>query len=682
MEKGLHTNVIKEIDQINEEIYDKRNASDIDIKALINSILENSRKARAIDYYDGFAESLRVLGTLYCYAGESVKAVETLEQAEYICMNFDVNQEVLANLYNAFLYYYSEVMNNYKKAAEYAKKGLDLAKKLNMPHLVAKLTINYGVISLDVGLYEESLESFQTSLEFGEIAGDDLIVAYSHVNMADTYFKLKEYELARKHYLLAEDVNREFKDIMIMVDIMRGISLIEKELGNLDSACSYLESAIEKLKNNGLVSYQIELSQMLLENYIVQNNYENAENLINEIEPIIFEAGSNALKSKFHKSAAEFYAKIGNYEEAYKNEKTYNEYQEKVMEEREFKAISQVREESNRGKLEQLQMLSEIGKEINALHSIEEIFDSIYSHMKDYYKKYNLLLGLVEDDFVNYVYVNGEGEKIAPYKLERNNKKYLASWALDNDSFVVINDVEKEYELYVEDYILYGDNNSPQSILILPLKVHDETLGVINFQTFEKNSFSIDDVEMFSIIASYAAIAVKNTLQARELRDLSIKDQLTGLYNWRFYNKKLNETIQNDGAENHISLIIMDIDHFKVVNDRYGHSSGNECLIALAELAENHFSKASFVARIGGEEFAVLMIGTSEEEVLETTNQFLDKVRELEVHSNGDSIKFTISIGASLKKREEIESEEHIFREADNALYKAKSQGRDQVVIA
>ncbi len=681
MEDKTLVKMQERINEINEEVYEMRNATDVDINSLIKKAINNASKARSIKYYDGLAEAYRVLGTLYCYSGESKKAIETIELAESICTQHGVKKEILANLYNAFVYYYSEVINNYKKAAKYSQKGLKLAKELNLPHLYAKLTINYGVISLDVGLFEESLSSFRTSLEYGEITGDNMIILYSLANLGDTYIKLEDYEAAKEVYLKAEEINKSFQDIMVMVDIRRGLSLIEYVNGNLDRACEYLEETIVMLYNNGINSYASELTVLLIERYLEGNKLDLAQRLVKETKEIVQESKSNSLLASYHRNLAKYYELLEDYKQAYENQKTYEYYQRELAKEREHKSINAVREESNIRKLEQLKFLSEIGKEINTLNSVSEIFDSIYEHMKNYYESYNLVLGLVEEE-INYVYVNNKGVKIEPYKLDRFNKKYLATWVLENNSPIVINDVEEEYDLYVDKYEVYGDPESPKSIIIVPLKVQDEILGIMNFQTYKTNSFSMDDTEIISIIASYAAIAIKNSLQAKELRNLSVKDQLTGLYNWRYYNNTLVNILENKSKADSIALLIFDIDHFKKINDRYGHSIGNICLIEIANLAKTVFTDCEFIARIGGEEFAVLILSQSERFVVQKANYFLKNVSDMEIRIEDFTVKLTVSIGIAMGNIGDFDSADYIFKKADNALYLAKENGRARIELA
>ncbi len=669
----------KDIDDVYKNVYAKRNSSSEDVKNLISIVERSIRQAKQIDYHDGYVNLLKLQGYLYANLGESEKSLKILEYAEDLCYKYPTNQKIVADLFNILTYYYIEVVNNYHKAAEYGKKALDLATSLDMPHLTAKVTMNIGVIKHDMGLYRESIENFESSLKYALMADDMLLIVYNHVNLGDSFTKLGEIDKALEHYKMAEELNESYQDFMVNIEIKKGLSQIAYMQGDILASCDYLENAIQELNDKEFKTFEAELAILLFERYLEAERLDEASFLMREIEPLIYEVNSSLLIASYHKYRAKIHATEKDYKKAYEHEQQYNTYQEKLNEERQLKNISLIRQESNQAKLEQLRTLSDIGREINTLSSIEDIFDSIYSHLKGFFNEYNLVLGIVNEDYIDYVYVNNKGQKMPIYKVDKYDERYLATWVLKNEEAIVLNDVENELEDYVDETILYGDKDMPQSIAIIPLKFQNDIIGLFGFQTYEKNSISINDAEILSIIASYAAIAVKNSLQANELKDLSTKDQLTGLFNWRYYNSKLVEVINNDKKEDLVSLLVMDIDDFKKINDKYGHSIGNICLVELANLANEQFADAYFVARIGGEEFAVLFTGVNSDEILRSAESFMNRVRMLKVRTEKGEISFTVSIGIAFCKKKTIVSEDYLFKQADKAMYLAKQDGKDRV---
>lgn len=166
---------------------------------------------------------------------------------------------------------------------------------------------------------------------------------------------------------------------------------------------------------------------------------------------------------------------------------------------------------------------------------------------------------------------------------------------------------------------------------------------------------------------------------------LSITDELTGLFNRRYYNDVIErEVSRTRRSRSKLSVIMIDIDHFKKINDTYGHHNGDEVLKQLASLIRSHFTRGDdFVFRVGGEEFLVLSSGFDEERLLQ---QYLNELRQL-IESLGIENRdsqfgvVTISIGAGLFEGEEMSSADKMYQQVDERLYLAKESGRNQVVM-
>ncbi|SEQ13033.1 GGDEF domain-containing protein [Piscibacillus halophilus] len=167
----------------------------------------------------------------------------------------------------------------------------------------------------------------------------------------------------------------------------------------------------------------------------------------------------------------------------------------------------------------------------------------------------------------------------------------------------------------------------------------------------------------------------------RFLHKISYLDELTHIPNRRSFANVLKSDLseaQEKGES--IALLLIDLDLFKKINDQYGHQMGDACLKIFAELLNQHFSKLEgFVARYGGEEFVVICRGQRLERLVESSNELREKVLKLKVPgvSQGE---LTVSVGISYAEKADITSDV-LFEQADAALYKAKDQGRNQVIV-
>jgi diguanylate cyclase (GGDEF)-like protein/PAS domain S-box-containing protein len=167
-----------------------------------------------------------------------------------------------------------------------------------------------------------------------------------------------------------------------------------------------------------------------------------------------------------------------------------------------------------------------------------------------------------------------------------------------------------------------------------------------------------------------------------KLRNLSITDPLTGAKNRRYLaNRGKEELARSLRYGTHLCLLLLDIDHFKLVNDTYGHDAGDEVLKSLTQKAQTVLRETDIFARFGGEEFAALLIQTSQQDALLTANRLRSAIETMPLPQINDTFSITISIGVALFDANDGSIEELIKR-ADQAMYQAKENGRNCVVLS
>ena len=175
----------------------------------------------------------------------------------------------------------------------------------------------------------------------------------------------------------------------------------------------------------------------------------------------------------------------------------------------------------------------------------------------------------------------------------------------------------------------------------------------------------------------------KNNLE-KELQNLSITDELTQLYNRRFFNSKIEEEINRAKREKkHLCLMVLDIDFFKQYNDTYGHQKGDFVLQEISKVLKNRTNRASdFAFRIGGEEFAIL-VNLEKNKISEFAEAIKNDIENLKIEHSGNKVSkyVTTSIGVNFKQADELKNIDELFKVADDNLYEAKRSGRNCVVI-
>ncbi|WP_159432397.1 sensor domain-containing diguanylate cyclase [Caldanaerobius fijiensis] len=224
----------------------------------------------------------------------------------------------------------------------------------------------------------------------------------------------------------------------------------------------------------------------------------------------------------------------------------------------------------------------------------------------------------------------------------------------------------------------YFDFNS---CMVVPLQQDMETIGaIILFQDYE-NSFTQDNLKIVSMISKQAAIALFNAKLYREMTQKSIMDPMTKLYNRRYFTDVLNDVIEICKKEGlNVSLIMIDIDYFKRVNDTYGHLIGDDVLKELANRIKMCLRNDDIVARYGGEEFVVVLPAVDEKQAYNIAERIRVEIESKPFNTRIGELNITVSAGVC-EYPAKADSLERLIANADRALYMAKAGGRNRVVI-
>jgi diguanylate cyclase (GGDEF)-like protein len=228
---------------------------------------------------------------------------------------------------------------------------------------------------------------------------------------------------------------------------------------------------------------------------------------------------------------------------------------------------------------------------------------------------------------------------------------------------------------------------SPGEHLCLPMVGQGETLGVLHleFPTVERedSAFYSSRQRLGATVAGQVALSLAS-LQLREtLRDQSIRDPLTGLFNRRFMQESLEKEMMRARRKNHsIALVCLDIDHFKRFNDTFGHDAGDFVLRSLADLLRGFFRGDDIACRCGGEEFAMILPESNSRNATLRADELRAEVKRMNLrHRDVPLGEISVSIGVAAFPEHSATAEE-LLKVADQCLYRSKSDGRDRVTVA
>jgi diguanylate cyclase (GGDEF)-like protein len=220
-----------------------------------------------------------------------------------------------------------------------------------------------------------------------------------------------------------------------------------------------------------------------------------------------------------------------------------------------------------------------------------------------------------------------------------------------------------------------------KSIMCVPIKNKGNILGVLEIVNKTNHEpFTKDDLALILRIVDHAAIAIERAALYQKMAELSVTDDLTKLFNTRYLNRTLE--IELARALRHhtsLSLIFMDIDHFKNINDNYGHLVGSKLLVEMGQLLLKSLRTVDIVARYGGDEFVMVLPQTSPKNAIQIAERMRRSIEHnVFLKKDGYSFKITASFGVA-SYPESARSKEDLMKLADEAMYRVKNQTRNGV---
>jgi two-component system, cell cycle response regulator len=267
---------------------------------------------------------------------------------------------------------------------------------------------------------------------------------------------------------------------------------------------------------------------------------------------------------------------------------------------------------------------------------------------------------------------SGTGEEDRPMEFKRGEG--VLGWVVEHGQPARIGDVEHDTR-WVQPQ---GQEFRIRSVMAEPLWSSGDVIGVLAVTSPELEAFAPDDQLLLRLLANCSAPPIERA----RLRRLAMFDDITMAFNHRYLNPRLVEEMERASrASGDVSVLYMDLDHFKSVNDKYGHATGDAVLRMFADRVRKAVRRVDVLVRRGGEEFVLIMPATGATQAHATGNRI-----QLTLHAEpfdtegGISIRQTVSIGvATWDKRE---TPEQLERRADEAMYEAKRLGRNRVVVA
>ncbi|MBI5587251.1 MAG: sensor domain-containing diguanylate cyclase [Deltaproteobacteria bacterium] len=331
----------------------------------------------------------------------------------------------------------------------------------------------------------------------------------------------------------------------------------------------------------------------------------------------------------------------------------------------------------------QVTTFNEIGKALTSSLDLREVLNIVMDKIREllHPKNWSLLLLNEEARELRFEIVVGPGsEKIKDLRLKLGEG--VAGWVARERRPLLVADVSKDPRFWKKaDEV---SNFTTQSIICVPLVTRGKCLGVIELiNEVEEKSFVEDDLLVLTTLADYTAIAIENAIFFNRVQELTITDDLTKLYNSRFLHSRLEYEVERAKRfKNPVSMIFLDLDFFKEVNDSFGHLRGSQLLKEVAQLIIGLIRNVDMACRYGGDEFIIMMPETQKENAVVVAEKIRVAIREATfLRDDGINVRLTGSFGVACFPEDACDKD-GLIQMADNAMYKVKTTTKDGVAKA
>lgn len=324
----------------------------------------------------------------------------------------------------------------------------------------------------------------------------------------------------------------------------------------------------------------------------------------------------------------------------------------------------------------------EVGKSLTSTLNLQEILELIMLKVSQLIRAQNwsLLLKNEESGELTFEIVVGINKELVN-GLHLLPGEGIVSHVVETGRAVFIPDVN-DSPLFNKNVDLHTGFTT-RSIICLPLIIRGKSLGVIEIVNVkDMKIFELEDFPILTILADYAAIAIENSRYVDKIRKMSIMDEYTGLYNYRYLHQILDEFFSKIDQKTQLAVVFMDIDNFKSVVDNYGHLLGTILLKEIGETITSNLSEQDILIKYGGDEYVIILPGRSKTQAVKHSENILRAIRESTyLKSEAEPTRVTASIGIAAYP-EDAEAKKELLILADNALFTVKSSTKNRVGTA
>jgi diguanylate cyclase (GGDEF)-like protein len=676
-------------------------------------------EAESADYTVGQADSLLNLGWCDWYGTRIAPAIEHFQKSLAL---FEAEGESLGlmKVYNALGAAHHD-LGSFETAMDYYTRSLETAREKGNALREAITLNNIGEICLDRGDFKEGLDYFLRAYETVMELEDPELVANVLINIGSSFQRMENWNLARDfsekalaitlgsgdHHLEAqahlvlgriagssdklEEAERHYLESLRLTDALGNEKWhvqVLLELGSLEAKRGDLEGALEHYRN-ALAGAELLGTKVLLKE--AYERLSEAHEALGDYQ-IAFDYYRRHARFERESQSEDTSRKIKNITVQYEVDRTRQEAEIYRLRNIELKQKTEALEELNA----QLLSISELGKRVTSSLDIDSVVSTVRQSLERHLDTtvFGIAVYLEEDDSLDWKAFYDRGKRLHRPVNKLNPRRNFAAWCIRHRQVLSMNDVATEHHRYLEgERSIHG--TGAESLVFIPLTIEERVIGILTVQSYEKNAYSARHLALLEALGPYIGIAIENGLIHDRLAELNREilgekaelektahrtshlanhDSLTGLPNRRLLFELLQKSFamaSRNGTS--VGIIFVDLDDFKPINDRFGHLAGDAVLIEIAERLRLCMRSSDTVARVGGDEFVVVLTN-----VRGATDTGLAMAKIAEVVTKplavgGEQCVIGLSMGVSMFPGDGSSIEEILGR-ADAAMYGAKAE--------
>jgi diguanylate cyclase (GGDEF)-like protein len=331
---------------------------------------------------------------------------------------------------------------------------------------------------------------------------------------------------------------------------------------------------------------------------------------------------------------------------------------------------------------QEIAIFHDVAKALTSSLDLDSILQTIMEKMAEYFRPDTWSLLMVDEDKDELYFAIAVGEAAEALKSVRLKVgEGIAGWVAKHGEQLIVPDVEADprFAKRIDDTTKW----ETRSIICIPLRSKLRVLGVIQLVNVDLSRFGNQEIFFLQSLSDYAAIAIENARWVERIQELTITDDCTGLYNARHLYKTLEtEVYRSARFAYEFSVLFIDLDHFKHVNDTHGHLIGSKLLAEIGYLIKAQLRLIDFAFRYGGDEFVVLLPQTGKDSALVVAKRLQEGFRASSFcRDDGLNLNVRASIGLATYPHD-AQSAHDLIRQADEMMYVVKNSTRDNIGIA